>query len=246
MKILKCLAVVATIVLALASQSSAGGGVTTSEYTVASTTDEPGLNTGLILKKGRSVTVTATGSVCPTRGIAWAPMEPPWSTRRRAAPGASCCPALPHTGSLVASGQGRGCRSAVGRRLFPGRGRSCLRSTMTSSVTTRAASWSLCPTRNRACCARVGQDGATATPTTLTAGRQVSPTSRRRPGTRLRTHMDPRTSTAIPHRRGTRATRETRVVRGARTIRMKMSEGALSKLPPTRLPDYQLCGSKRR
>jgi len=73
MKILKCLAVVATIVLALASQSSAAGGLTSSDYTVASTTDEPGLNTGLILKKGRSVTVTAIGSVCPNTGYCVGP-----------------------------------------------------------------------------------------------------------------------------------------------------------------------------
>jgi hypothetical protein len=64
MQILKGLTLVMTIVLVLAAQSSAAGGVTTSEYTVASTTDEPGLNTGLVLEKGTSVTVTAAGTVC--------------------------------------------------------------------------------------------------------------------------------------------------------------------------------------
>jgi hypothetical protein len=63
MKIFKGLTLVSIIVPVLAAQVSAAGGVTTTDYTVASTTDEPGLNTGLVLKKG-SVTVTATGTVC--------------------------------------------------------------------------------------------------------------------------------------------------------------------------------------
>jgi PA-IL-like protein len=63
MTILKGLTVLSAVVLVLAAQVGAAGGVTTSSYTVASTTDEPGFSTGLVLKKG-SVTVTATGTVC--------------------------------------------------------------------------------------------------------------------------------------------------------------------------------------
>ena len=61
MKILKGLILVTTVVLVLAAQGSAA--VTTSTYAVGPKTDQPGLNTGLVLKKG-SVTVTATGEVC--------------------------------------------------------------------------------------------------------------------------------------------------------------------------------------
>jgi len=63
MKILKGVTLVTAVVLALAAQGSAAGSVTTSVYTVGPMTDEPGLNTGLVLTKG-SVTVTASGSVC--------------------------------------------------------------------------------------------------------------------------------------------------------------------------------------
>jgi hypothetical protein len=63
MKVLKGVTLVTTLVLALAIPGGAAGGVTTSVYTVASTTDKPGLSTGLLLKQG-SVTVTATGTIC--------------------------------------------------------------------------------------------------------------------------------------------------------------------------------------
>ena len=54
----------ARLVLVLATQVSAAGLVTTSDLFVGPTTDEPGLSTGLVLKKGQPVTVTATGVVC--------------------------------------------------------------------------------------------------------------------------------------------------------------------------------------
>ena len=63
MKIWKGLTVVMGLMLALAAQGNAAGGATTADFTVPSTTDEPGFNTGLVLKKG-SVTVTASGTVC--------------------------------------------------------------------------------------------------------------------------------------------------------------------------------------
>lgn len=70
MNILKVVTLVTAVVLALAAQGSAG--VAASDYTVPSTTDEPGLNTGLVLTKGL-VTVTATGSVCPNTGYCVGP-----------------------------------------------------------------------------------------------------------------------------------------------------------------------------
>ena len=65
MKTFKGLALVGSVVvLALAAQGSAAGPATvTSNYTVGVLT-VPGVNTGLVLKKGHGVTVTATGTVC--------------------------------------------------------------------------------------------------------------------------------------------------------------------------------------
>ena len=160
MKMLKCIAVVTTIVLALAAQVGAAGGTTTSDYTVPSTTDEPGLDTGLVLQKGRSVTVTASETVCPNTGYCVSPDGTSVVDTTQSNFGGFVLPGAPAYGLVGRVGAARGCRSAVGRRSFPGRGRSCSRSTMTFSVTTGAASWSLCPTRNPACRARVGQDGA--------------------------------------------------------------------------------------
>ena len=72
MKILTGLAPVATIVLVLAAQGTAAGSATTSEYTVGVLT-VPGVDTGLVLKKGHSVTVTATGTVCIGTGTCVGP-----------------------------------------------------------------------------------------------------------------------------------------------------------------------------
>jgi hypothetical protein len=66
MKILTRLTVVTAVVLAIAAQGSAAGTTTSSVYIVDGTTTLSGLNTGLFLKNGRPVTVTATGVVCVT------------------------------------------------------------------------------------------------------------------------------------------------------------------------------------
>jgi PA-IL-like protein len=57
--------VVASILLVLAAQGTAAGPTTTvsTVYTVGALT-VPGVNTGLVLRKGDSVTVTAAGTVC--------------------------------------------------------------------------------------------------------------------------------------------------------------------------------------
>ncbi len=68
MKILKGLTLVTTVVLALAAQGSAAGSVTTSNVFVGPKTDEPGVSSGLVLKKGHGVSVSATGNMCPFGG----------------------------------------------------------------------------------------------------------------------------------------------------------------------------------
>jgi hypothetical protein len=68
MKILKGLTLVTTLVLALAAQGIAAGSLTTSSVLVAPQTDEPGVSSGLVLKKGYGVSVSATGDMCPFGG----------------------------------------------------------------------------------------------------------------------------------------------------------------------------------
>jgi hypothetical protein len=63
MKILKGCTVVTAVALALAAFAGAGGQVTTSDVFVGGQSNEPGVNSGLVLDNG-SVTVTATGMVC--------------------------------------------------------------------------------------------------------------------------------------------------------------------------------------
>ena len=61
------LAVAAMVLVFAAPGNAAGPGATTAVFTVGSLT-VPGVNTGLVLKKGKPVTVTATGSFCPGGG----------------------------------------------------------------------------------------------------------------------------------------------------------------------------------
>jgi hypothetical protein len=67
MKTFTGLTLVATIVLVVAAQGAAAVSATTSVYTVGVLT-VPGVNTGLVVKKGHPVTVTATGTFCPNTG----------------------------------------------------------------------------------------------------------------------------------------------------------------------------------
>jgi hypothetical protein len=55
---------VAAIALTAAAQAGAADPAVTSVYTVGSQT-VPGVSTGLVLRQGQTVTVTATGAVCP-------------------------------------------------------------------------------------------------------------------------------------------------------------------------------------
>jgi hypothetical protein len=68
------LAVAAMVLVFAAPGNAAGPGATTAVFTVGSLT-VPGVNTGLVLKKGKVVTVTATGSFCPhgSGGVCFGP-----------------------------------------------------------------------------------------------------------------------------------------------------------------------------
>src|SRR5262245_38075910 len=70
MTMLRRLTLIGTIaVLAFATQASAG---TSTVYTLG-VLGVPGVDTGLVLKKGMRVTVTATGSFCPGTGTCYGP-----------------------------------------------------------------------------------------------------------------------------------------------------------------------------
>jgi hypothetical protein len=106
MKILRGLTLVTTIGLVLAAQVGAAGGTTTSDYTVASTTDAPGLNTGLVLKRGHPVTVTATGSVCPNTGYCVDPDGTSVVNTRQSSFGGFLLPGAPAYGLVGRVGSG--------------------------------------------------------------------------------------------------------------------------------------------
>ena len=87
-------------------------------------------------QKGRSVTVTASETVCPNTGYCVSPDGTSVVDTTQSNFGGFVLPGAPAYGLVGRVGSGHGYRSAVGRRSFPGRGRSCSRSTMTFSVTT--------------------------------------------------------------------------------------------------------------
>jgi hypothetical protein len=72
MKTFSGLTLAATILLVVATQGTAASTATTSVYIVGALT-APGVNTGLVLKKGHPVTVTATGRVCIGTGYCGGP-----------------------------------------------------------------------------------------------------------------------------------------------------------------------------
>lgn len=120
MNILKGVTLVATIVLVLAAQGSAG--VTTSDYTVPSTTDEPGLYTGLVLKKGRSVTVTASGEVCPNTGYCVEPDGTSLVNTGQSSFGGFVLPGAPAYGLIGRVGSGQWVQVGDGPTTLSGKG----------------------------------------------------------------------------------------------------------------------------
>ena len=106
----------ASVLLVLAAQATAAGQTTSSVYTVGSLT-VLGVDTGgLVLQKNRTVTVTATGSVCPGTGFCATPHGYPSIDTTTSAFAVSCFPARPRTGSSRRSGVGPGRTSAAVRR----------------------------------------------------------------------------------------------------------------------------------
>jgi hypothetical protein len=125
MKILKGFTLATAVALALAALGSAAGPTTTSVVFVGPQTNEPGLNTGLVLKNG-SVTVTATGVLCAhvdtlCVGPAGYAGDPPIDTTQTSF-GGFVLPGAPAFGLIGRVGSGPWMQVGGGPTTFSGQG----------------------------------------------------------------------------------------------------------------------------
>jgi hypothetical protein len=95
----------AIVLLVLASQATAAGQTASSVYTVGPLT-VPGVDTGLVLQKNRTVTVTATGSVCPGTGFCATPDGYPSIDTTTSVFGGFVLPGAPAYGLVAKVGTG--------------------------------------------------------------------------------------------------------------------------------------------
>ena len=110
------------IVLAFAVQASGATPTTSSVYTVNSLT-VPGVDTGLMLKKGHPVTVTATGTVCPGTGFCTTPDGISGVDTTSMAFGGFLQPAAPAYGLVARVGSGSWTQVGSGPKQLSGKGR---------------------------------------------------------------------------------------------------------------------------
>ena len=111
----------AMVMLVPAAQSLAASPTETSSYTVGSLT-VPGVDTGLVLKTGRSVTVTATGSVCPGTGYCATPGGVPSVDTLHSAYAGFVLPGAPAYGLVARVGGGQWVHVGVGPTRISGTG----------------------------------------------------------------------------------------------------------------------------
>jgi hypothetical protein len=121
MKTFARLTLVATIVLVVAAQGTAAGLATTSVYTVGALT-VPGVNTGLVLKKGHPVTVTATDTVCPGTGYCVGPDGNPAADTTHSSFGGFVLPGAPAYGLVGRVGTGPWVQVGSGPTTLSGKG----------------------------------------------------------------------------------------------------------------------------
>jgi len=113
----------ATVALIAASQGAAATPTQTStDYVVGSLT-VPGVDTGLVLKKGHRVTVTATGSVCQGTGYCTTPDGTSLvDTRNSPYPAGFVLPGAPAYGLVARVGTGRVMQVGTGPTRIRGTG----------------------------------------------------------------------------------------------------------------------------
>ena len=114
--------VAAMVMLVPAAQSMAAGPTqTSSSYTVGSLS-VPGVDTGLVLKKGRSVTVTAAGTVCPGTGYCTTPKGVPSPDTLHSLYDGFVLPGAPAYGLVARVGSGSWVHVGVGPTPISGTG----------------------------------------------------------------------------------------------------------------------------
>ena len=109
------------LVLTMAVQASGATQATSSVYTVGSLS-VPGVDTGLVLKKGRTVTVTATGMVCPGTGYCTTPDGNPSADSTSMAFGGFLQPDAPAYGLVARVGSGTWTQVGSGPKKLSGTG----------------------------------------------------------------------------------------------------------------------------
>ena len=113
---------VGAMTLALAAQGLAASPTqTSSDYTVGSLTI-PGVDTGIVLKKGHPVTVTATGTVCPNTGYCTTPDGVAEDTMHSPYGNGFLLPGAPAYGLVARVGTGKWMQVGVGPTRVSGKG----------------------------------------------------------------------------------------------------------------------------
>ena len=116
-------AVAVIAVLAFAVQATGATPTTSSVYTVDSLT-VPGVDTGLVLKKGQTVTATATGTVCPGTGYCTSPEGVSSGVDTTSMTyGGFLQPAAPAYGLVARVGSGSWTHVGIGPKQLSGKGR---------------------------------------------------------------------------------------------------------------------------
>ena len=118
---LKAVLVGVTILLALSAQAAAAQKTVSTVYTVGSRT-VPGVDTGLVLMSGRSVSVTATGSVCPGTGYCTGPDGVPSVDTSSMTYGGFVQPNAPAYGLIARVGSGAWTQVGIGPTQLSGTG----------------------------------------------------------------------------------------------------------------------------
>ena len=110
------------ILLACAVQASAANPTSTPSLFTVGSTAVPGADTGLMLKKGRAVTVTATGTVCQGSGYCTTPDGEPSVDTTSMAFGGFLQPQAPAYGLVARIGSGKWTQVGTGPTKLSGTG----------------------------------------------------------------------------------------------------------------------------
>ena len=111
-----------TVALVAASQGAAATPTQTSSVYIVGSLTVPGVDTGLVLKKGHPVTVTATGTVCPRTGYCTTPDGTSAVDTQQSPYGAYVLPGAPAYGLVARVGTGSWMQVGTGPTRIRGKG----------------------------------------------------------------------------------------------------------------------------